>query len=203
LFDISVYNNDKSTRDFYHMIEELYNKSLRVVLTFFHFFLKRLAVSDQLVRHYTQNIDCIKNNLSYLKFYDASTSSKKQRFKTIQLHERLRTMICQKCRLKNFFAPELFHEMSVLICPRCDEIKTRRVVKSKRSRGIERLRFRIVLYKEVNSNENLIEETIEKDLQKPIDTVLIIGTTMKVPGIKRLMIEFSRVAKARSTSTVI
>jgi len=93
--------------------------------------------------------------------------------------------------------------MSVLICSRCDEIKTRRVVKSKRSRGIKRLRSRIVLYEEANLNENLIEETVEKDLQKSIDIVLIIGTTMKVPSIKRLMIEFSRVAKARSTSTII
>jgi NAD-dependent SIR2 family protein deacetylase len=112
-------------------------------------------------------------------------------------------MICQKCRLENFFASKLFYEISVSICSRCDEIKTRKVVENKRSQDIKRLRSRIVLYKKTNSNENLIEETIEKDLQKPIDTTLVIGTTIKVSSIKRLIIKFSRIAKARSTSTII
>jgi len=203
LFDISVYNNNESTRDFHHMIEGLYNKSLRAVPTPFHFFLERLAASGQLVRHYTQNIDCIEDDLSYLKPNDTPTFSKEQRSKTIQLHGRLRTMVCQKCRLEDCFAPELFHDMSVPICPRCDEIETRRIAEGKRSRGIGRLRPRIVLYGEANPDEDVIGETVEKDLQKPIDAVLVVGTTMKVPGMKRLVTEFSRAAKARPASTVI
>jgi len=203
LFDISVYNNDESIRNFYYIIEKLYNKSLRAVSISFYFFLKRLAVSDQLVQYYIQNIDCIENNLSYLKSNNALTFSKKQRFKTIQLHKYLRTIVCQKCRLKNIFASELFYKRNVSICPRCDKIETRKVVENKRLRDIERLRSRIVLYKKVNSNENLIEETVEKDLQKSIDTVLIIETTIKISDIKYLITEFSRAVKTRPTSTVI
>jgi len=60
-----------------------------------------------------------------------------------------------------------------------------------------------VLYKKANLNENFIEETIEKDLQKSINTILVIGTTIKVPSIKRLIIKFSRIVKARLTSTII
>jgi len=86
---------------------------------------------------------------------------------------------------------------------RCDKIKIRKVIKNKRLRNIEKLKFRIVLYRKVNLNENLIKEIIKKDLQKQIDTILIVKTTMKVPSIKRLIIKFSRVVKARSTSTII
>jgi NAD-dependent SIR2 family protein deacetylase len=157
LFDISIYNNNENTQDFYHIIEELYNKSLRVVFTSFHFFLKRLVASSQSIRYYTQNINCIKNNLSYLKSNNTLTIFKKQRFKTIQLHKRLRTMICQKCRLKNFFASKLFHNISVLIYSRCDKIKIRKIVKDKRLRDIERLKSRIVLYREANLDESVIE----------------------------------------------
>ena len=181
----------------------MYNKSSRAVSISFYLFLERLAVSDQLVQYYTQNIDCIENNLLYLKSDNASIFSRKQRFKTIQLHRRLRTIIYQKCRLKNFFVSELFYRISVLICSRCDKIETRRVVESKKLQNIEKFRSRIVLYREVNPNEDVIEKTIKKDLQQLIDVVLIVETTIKVLDIKYLITEFSRVVKARSASTVI
>ncbi len=85
----------------------------------------------------------------------------------------------------------------------CNKIKTRKIVESKRLQDIERLRSRIVLYKEINLNENLIKETIKKDLQKLINTILIVGTTIKVFDIKRLIIEFSCIVKIRLTSIVI
>jgi len=93
--------------------------------------------------------------------------------------------------------------MSVSICSRCDEIETKRVVESKKSRNIKKLKSRIVLYKEANSNENVIEEIVEKDLQKSIDAVLIIETTMKIPSMKRLVTKFSRIVKAQLASTII
>ncbi len=79
----------------------------------------------------------------------------------------------------------------------------RRISEGKRPRGIGRLRPRIVLYGETNPDEEVIGETVEADLQKPIDAVLVVGTTLKVPGMKRLVTEFSRAAKAQTASTVI
>ena len=60
-----------------------------------------------------------------------------------------------------------------------------------------------MLYKKVNLDKNFIEKTIKKDLQKLINIVLIIRTTIKVSSIKRLIIEFSRIVKVRLTSTII
>lgn len=97
----------------------------------------------------------------------------------------------------------MFYKRSVLIYSRCNKIKTRKVVKNKRLQNIKKLRFRIVLYKKTNSNKNLIKEIIKKDLQKLIDIVLIIRTTMKVLDIKCLIIKFSRVVKVQLASTII
>lgn len=65
-----------------------------------------------------------------------------------------------------------------------------------KAQDIERLKSRIILYREINSNKNLIKKIIEKDLQKLIDTILVIETAIKVSNIKYLVIEFSCVVKA-------
>jgi len=85
----------------------------------------------------------------------------------------------------------------------CNKIKIKRVVKNKKLQNIKKFKFRIVLYKEVNSNKNFIEKTIKKDLQKSIDTILVIETTIKVSSIKYLIIKFSCVVKVQLTSTII
>lgn len=60
----------------------------------------------------------------------------------------------------------------------------------KRFRGIGRLRPQIVLYEEVNSNEDLIGMISGKDLKTSLDTAIVVGTTLKVPGMQRLVIGF-------------
>ncbi len=97
----------------------------------------------------------------------------------------------------------MFYKRSVLICLHCNKIKIKRVVKNKKLQNIKKFKFRIVLYKEVNSNKNFIEKTIKKDLQKSIDTILVIETTIKVSSIKYLIIKFSCVVKVQLTSTII
>ncbi len=130
LFDISVYNSNEQTQDFYYMIGELYDRSLRVVFTQFYLFLERLAASDRLARHYTQNIDCIKNHLSHLTPKIGLVLSREQRPKTIQLYG----------RLKDSFTSKLFDNVSVSLCSCCENNKMQRINKGKRLRNIGRLR---------------------------------------------------------------
>ena len=86
---------------------------------------------------------------------------------------------------------------------RCNKIKTKRIVKNKRLQDIEKFRFQNVLYKKVNSNKNLVKKTIKKDLQKSINTILIVKTTIKISNIKCLIIEFSCVVKVQLTNTIV
>jgi len=43
----------------------------------------------------------------------------------------------------------------------------------------------------------MIRELREQDLRKGLDTVLVVGTALKVPGAKRLVRELYYTAKAR------
>jgi len=85
----------------------------------------------------------------------------------------------------------------------CNNNKTRKVSKNQQLKNIERFRFRIVLYREVNSNKNIIDQIVKTDLQKLIDTVLIIETILRISNIKQLITEFSCVAKLQTANSVI
>lgn len=198
-----MYNSDQGTLDFHDLIRELHRVSLCAVPTSFHLYLEKLAASGQLARHYTQNIDCIEDNLHYLAPDAEPGFSDETWAKTIQLHGRLHTTVCQQCRHQDSLVPELFGGASAPLCPHCEDNETRRASEGRRPRGIGRLRPHIVLYGEANPDEDVIGQVVEADLQKPIDVVLVVGTSLKIPGMKRLVTEFSRAAKLQATSSVI
>lgn len=60
----------------------------------------------------------------------------------------------------------------------------------KRFRDIERLRSQIVLYEEINLNEDLIEIISSKDLKASLNIVIVVEITLKISSMQRLVIEF-------------
>ncbi len=72
----------------------------------------------------------------------------------------------------------------------------------KRRRGIGGLRPNVVLYGEENPNGDMIGELTEQDLETGPEVVFVVGTTLKVPGARRLVTELCRAAKAQGGSTV-
>ena len=65
----------------------------------------------------------------------------------------------------------------------------------KRHRGIGRLRPNVVLYGEEDPDGDMIGKVAERNLQKGLDMVIVVGTGLKVPGARRLVKEFCRSAK--------
>ena len=63
--------------------------------------------------------------------------------------------------------------------------------------GTSRLRPKILLYGENNSDELAVEAVFKHDLQKGPDAIIVIGTCLKVPGARMLAKEFCCMAKAR------
>ena len=63
--------------------------------------------------------------------------------------------------------------------------------------SIGRLWPKILLYKENNLEELAVEAVFKHDLWEGPDTVIIIGTCLKVPGVRMLAKEFCHIAKAR------
>lgn len=126
-----------------------------------------------------------------------------QRFLTvprvIPLHGTLDEMHCPKC---NHTEPLERHihilETGYSIhCPRCLEQDHSRTALGERSRGVGVLKVSVVLYGEEHKQASRVGEIAEKDLLKAArpDVLIVAGTTLRIPGVKKIVKELSKVIK--------
>ncbi len=172
------------------MIRDMSRLSVRAEPTSFHHFLDELAHNGRLLRHYTQNIDCIEHRLPDLWE------------KTVQLHGRIDEAMCQYCGWNGPLVSDWFCGSELPDCNRCQEIALERERMGKRRLGIGRLRPNVVLYGEENPKGDTIGELTEQDLWTGPEVVFVVGTALKVPGARRLVTELCRAAKAQGGLTV-
>ncbi|GAA5887958.1 hypothetical protein JCM5296_001511 [Sporobolomyces johnsonii] len=116
----------------------------------------------------------------------------------IPLHGHLSTLSCSHCSLTTPLAPflPLLSAGQGPACPRCMEIERARSAAGDRSRGVGVLKPDVVLYGEEHKDGERVGEITRRDLmgQRP-DLLLVVGTTLKVKGTKRLVRELSKVIK--------
>ena len=137
------------------------------------------------------------NNTNAKNTYSGNSfSSKWKSYDVIQLHGDLNSLSCTKC----FHVFEwsrswirTFKRGELPGCPRCEAIKLKRTQQGKRlieNTGI--LRPNIVLYGENHPAGELISKGVNFDMSrgKP-DLFIIMGTSLKVDGVKRLVKQFS------------
>jgi NAD-dependent histone deacetylase SIR2 len=171
--------------------------------TLFHHMLATLAEEGRLLRLYTQNIDGIDTALEPLKT-SVPLSPKGPWPKTIQLHGGLEKMVCTKCGELSDFSGELFEGSEAPSCSACEEIDNiRTMMAGKRSHGIGRLRPRIVLYNEYNPDSEAIGAVTHADLKARPDAIIVVGTSMKIPGVKRIVREMCQVTRGRKDGMAI
>lgn len=197
LFDASVYKHDSSTQSFHDMVRDMVEMTDAATPTPFHHLLASLAQEGRLLRLYSQNIDCIDTSMKPLAT-KVPLNVKGPWPTTIQLHGGLEKMVCTKCSTLSPFNPDLFDGPQPPLCEGCklhDEVRTSHA--GKRSHGIGRLRPRFVLYNEFNPDEEAIGNVSSADLRTRPDAVLVVGTTLKVPGTRRLVKELCQVARGR------
>lgn len=203
LFDASVYRNDSTTSSFHDMVRSLSSMASKAQPTAFHRLLARLSKEGRLLRLYTQNVDGIDTSLPPLAT-QVPLCHKAPWPKTIQLHGGLEKMICQKCRQTSDFQPHLFQGPHPPLCPECTEKDSVRTMHAgKRSHGIGKLRPRIVLYNEHNPDEEAIGAVVTSDLRARPDTVIVVGTSLKIPGVRRIVKEMCGVTRARKNGISI
>ena len=157
--------------------------------TMFHEMLATLASENRLLRLYTQNVDGIDTSLEPLAT-KVPLENKGPWPKTIQLHGSLEKMVCTKCNKLSPFEADLFSGPIPPECTQCvenDQIRTD--VAGKRSHGIGKLRPRMVLYNESNPDDEAIGAVVKADLHKSPDAVIVVGTSMEIPGVKRMVRE--------------
>ncbi|PGH14163.1 hypothetical protein AJ80_06032 [Polytolypa hystricis UAMH7299] len=196
LFDASVYRDQSLTSSFHDMVRSLSNMASVAQPTAFHHLLARLAKDGRLMRLYTQNVDGIDTSLPPLAT-EIPLAVKAPWPRTIQLHGGLEKMVCQKCRHTADFEPHLFDGPDPPLCPECVDMDAARTTGGQRSHGVGKLRPRIVLYNEHNPDEEAIGSVVTADLRTRPDALIVVGTSLKIPGVRRIVKEMTRVVRGR------
>ncbi|KAG0678194.1 hypothetical protein C6P40_000874 [Pichia californica] len=199
LFDYNLFRNPDSIGKFEKMIEKLFKLSQISKPSPFHKMIDNLSNQGRLLRLYTQNIDCLDIDLPNLKTEIPLTFNKNSIPKTIQLHGNVKLLNCSKCNYitelnQNYFDNRKFGESRLIrTCPSCEEMNSVRQIAGKRIQNNGILRPRIVLYNEFHPDGEIIGSITEKDLKSKPDCLIISGTTLKIPGVKRLVKEMAKV----------
>lgn len=135
----------------------------------------------------------------------------------IPLHGTLQTLHCQICMhtfpLKNHVSS--LTSGTPPYCPECTQMEETRQLVGKRARGVGKLRPSVVLYNELHKDGEDVGEVVRRDLVggskgkgwSGADALLVVGTSLRVPGTKRMVREFSKAVRARgcpsSSDTVL
>ncbi|KAL2158525.1 hypothetical protein VTH06DRAFT_4292 [Thermothelomyces fergusii] len=197
LFDASVYKHDASTESFHTMVRELAQITSKAKPTRFHHMLASIAAEGRLLRMYSQNIDTLDTQMPPLAT-TVPLNAKGPWPTTVQLHGGLEKMVCTKCGHIEPFNAALFEGPEPPLCEKCkeqDEVRT--AFAGKRSHGIGRLRPRIVLYNEYNPDEEAIGNVAKADLRRVPDAVIVVGTSLKIPGVRRIVKEMCQLTRSR------
>ena len=203
LFDASVYKDGEATSQFHDMVRKLSKMSKRAKPTAFHEMVARLATEGRLLRLYTQNVDGLETQMPPLAT-EVPLPHKGPWPQTVQLHGGLEKMMCQKCRAVLDFDSALFEGADTPTCPECRQQDTFRTDElGKRSHGIGRLRPRIVLYNEQNPDEEAIGAVSAADMRTRPDAIVVVGTSMKIPGVRRIVSEMCKIVRDRREGTTI
>lgn len=155
------------------------------------------------MRLYTQNVDGIDTSLEPLAT-NVPLARKGPWPRTIQLHGGLEKMVCSKCNHLSDFQPALFDGPLPPPCTQCVEVdRVRTDHAGKRSHGVGRLRPRMVLYNEHNPDDEAIGSVVSSDLRARPDAVIVVGTSMKIPGVRRIVREMCGVVRARRDGVAV
>ncbi|KAH3952432.1 hypothetical protein HBI56_133690 [Parastagonospora nodorum] len=202
LFDASVYQDDNSTSTFHDMVRTLSQHTKSAQPTAFHHLLATLAQEGRLMRLYTQNVDGIDTSLPPLST-QIPFPKKGPWPKTVQVHGGLDYMVCSKCHDLAPFDADMFSGPTPPPCPTCVENDNVRLVADKRSHGIGRLRPRMVLYNEHNPDDEAIGSCAAADMRLRPDAVIVAGTTLKVPGVRRIAREMCKIVRDRKDGVAV
>jgi len=199
LFDASVYRDETSTSSFHTMVSSMSRMTKDAKPTAFHHMLATLAQEGRLMRLYSQNVDGIDTSLEPLGTRIPLTKDENGKWpRTIQLHGGLDKMVCSKCQSLSDFDADLFDGPLAPLCPNCetlDDIRTN--FQGKRSHGVGRMRPRMVLYNEHNPDSEAIGKVSREDMKRRPDAVIVVGTTLKVPGIQLIAKEMCKIVRDR------
>lgn len=205
LFDISLFRDEISLSIFCTFMESLYKSSLNAKPTETHKFIKTLKDKNKLLRCYTQNIDCIEQRIDLnmginLEEFDRNTRFRQvwNNLDVIQLHGNLHKLSCTNCFSQFNWNEEFQTLLANGLNPECSNCMLKyqeRLFQGKRLTGqtIGLLRPNIVLYGEHHPQLEILTQGLNADLRLRPDCLIIMGTSLKVAGVKELVKNLSKI----------
>ncbi|RDW80431.1 hypothetical protein BP5796_05129 [Coleophoma crateriformis] len=232
LFDSMIWSDAFTTSVFYRFISTLRQKVNEDVTktTESHRFIKTLRDTGRLVRNYTQNIDCLEAREGLSTELELGTGDR-ARFSTrasketggakkpisggdsqpggvevVQLHGSLVNLRCGVCsRTTSWDEEERFTITSAgqaPECPSCEFANADRCRRGRRGLAVGRLRPDIVLYGEEHPSAHLISPLIQHDLGLGPEILLILGTSLRVHGLKVMVREFAKAVHTKGGKVI-
>ncbi|CAL1694043.1 unnamed protein product [Somion occarium] len=206
LFDASLFRDSTSSAVFYTFISQLKQSIDSASPSSTHRFIKTLDQKQKLLRSYTQNIDGLEEKAGLLGSSSQQARSSpsngkgkgKLRIKdvrNVQLHGDIHRVRCTFCSAEMPCTEEHLRQFESGIpppCPECTDRSEARVARSARPLKVGTLRPTIVLYDEPHPLGDDIGCIQSSDLTRKPDMLIIMGTSLKVHGFKKLVKEFSK-----------
>ncbi|KAF3767032.1 hypothetical protein M406DRAFT_39065, partial [Cryphonectria parasitica EP155] len=212
LFDSSIWSDPLKTSVFYTFATNLRQKSRDASPTGCHHFINHLSKAGKMVRCYTQNIDLLEDKVGLstrLLLADSGTSTPEHNkgVECVFLHGSLRALRCFQCGCVADW-DEGDRELQTMSgqqppCPRCEDATVARQERGKRALGVGKLRPDIVLYGEEHPESHRISTIIQHDISLAPDMLIVMGTSLKVHGLKTVVREFAKTVHNRKDGKVI
>ncbi|EOR04798.1 NAD-dependent histone deacetylase HST3 [Wallemia ichthyophaga EXF-994] len=181
LFDAQLFRDASTTSFFYSFIAQLKLASDRALPSPTHKFFKNLETKGRLLHSYTQNVDGLEQRVGLNNL--------------INLHGSLNQVRCASCSFVGDMSSEylqVFAGGQSPKCPLCAQRATERKALGKRPLAVGCLRPGIVLYNENHWSGDSIAKAQSSDVKKKPDLLIVMGTSLKVHGLKQLVKGFSR-----------
>ncbi|KAF8598536.1 DHS-like NAD/FAD-binding domain-containing protein [Ceratobasidium sp. AG-I] len=205
LFDAALFRDPTSSALFYTFMAELKTQIDSAHPAPVHDFLATLDAKGKLLRSYTQNIDGLEERAGLGTGECNPVGAAAPRPKNVQLHGDIHRVRCTLCSASFPCAPdhiEQFRAGTPPDCPECTARSDARTARSARALKCGTLRPAIVLYDEPHPLGDQIGAVQTSDLGKKPDLLIIMGTSLKVHGLRRLVKSFAKaVHTSRPTST--
>ncbi|OZJ06487.1 hypothetical protein BZG36_00494 [Bifiguratus adelaidae] len=124
----------------------------------------------------------------------------------VQLHGTINKVKCTVCNEISEFSPEhldIYRKGNAPPCPTCSTMQEVRQVAGKRQTNSGILRPAIVLYNEHHPHGEEIGELQAHDLKKRPDMLIIMGTSLKIIGLKRFIKEAAKIVHSQKNGKVV
>ncbi|RIB18250.1 DHS-like NAD/FAD-binding domain-containing protein [Gigaspora rosea] len=188
LFDVQLLRTHDTIKGFNLFMGILKELIVNAKPTATHSFIKKLADMKKLKRVYTQNID----NLEELVGLDIDWQFervKNCKAQVVQLHGTLSKLRCNACTNICPFTPQycdIFKKGKAPNCPKCEERENTRAEQGLRPHFIGQLKPTVILYGDTHPKGLEISQIAIRD-QNKADCLIIMGTSLRIPGVKILL----------------